>query len=84
MPMMRRLLTDLLVLPIRFYQGAISPHMPPACRYTPTCSQYAIEALRAISPLRASVRVTSRYLSTEGESVSHGTLQPYVGSGDTD
>lgn len=31
---------------IRFYQKFISPLTPPACRYTPTCSQYAIEAIR--------------------------------------
>ena len=31
---------------IRFYQKCISPHTPAACRYTPTCSQYAIEAIR--------------------------------------
>lgn len=31
---------------IRFYQKCISPLTPPACRYTPTCSQYAIEAIR--------------------------------------
>ncbi|WP_289157740.1 membrane protein insertion efficiency factor YidD [uncultured Muribaculum sp.] len=37
--------SKLLVLLVRFYQGAISPHFPPACRYTPTCSQYAVEAL---------------------------------------
>lgn len=30
---------------VRFYQLAISPYFPPSCRYTPTCSQYAIEAL---------------------------------------
>lgn len=30
---------------IRFYQGAISPHTPPSCRFTPTCSQYAAEAI---------------------------------------
>lgn len=29
-----------------FYRGAISPHFPATCRYTPTCSQYALEALR--------------------------------------
>lgn len=34
-----------LILLVRFYQGAISPHFPACCRYTPTCSQYAIEAL---------------------------------------
>ncbi|MCR5523060.1 MAG: membrane protein insertion efficiency factor YidD [Clostridia bacterium] len=30
---------------IRFYRRRISPHLPPMCRYYPTCSQYAIEAL---------------------------------------
>lgn len=38
--------------PIRFYQGAISPHFPPACRYTPTCSQYALEAVERFGPLK--------------------------------
>ncbi len=31
---------------VRFYQTAISPHLPASCRYTPTCSQYMIEAIR--------------------------------------
>ena len=30
---------------IRFYQKHISPALPPCCRYVPTCSQYAIEAI---------------------------------------
>ena len=34
------------IVPIRFYQMCISPMFPAACRYTPTCSQYAIEAIR--------------------------------------
>ncbi len=49
---MKKLLSTLLILPIRFYQLAISPHFPPACRYTPTCSQYAIEAIRKHGPLK--------------------------------
>ena len=35
----------LLIGLIRFYQGAISPWTPPSCRYTPTCSAYAKEAI---------------------------------------
>ncbi len=31
---------------IQFYRYAISPLIPPRCRYTPTCSQYALEAIR--------------------------------------
>lgn len=39
--MLRRILKGL----IRFYQLAISPWTPASCRYTPTCSAYALEAL---------------------------------------
>ena len=39
------LLRKAFILPIRFYQIAISPYFPPACRFTPTCSQYALEAI---------------------------------------
>ncbi|MDR1738669.1 MAG: membrane protein insertion efficiency factor YidD [Candidatus Symbiothrix sp.] len=35
----------LALLPVRFYRAAISPHLPPTCRYTPTCSEYAQIAL---------------------------------------
>ncbi|MEM8583151.1 MAG: membrane protein insertion efficiency factor YidD [Bacteroidota bacterium] len=36
----------ILILPIRFYQVAISPWLGARCRYQPTCSHYAIEALK--------------------------------------
>ncbi len=39
------MLRRLLIAPIRFYQRFISPMTPPSCRYTPTCSHYAIEAI---------------------------------------
>lgn len=51
---MKKILGMLLILPIRFYQGAISPHFPASCRYTPTCSQYAVDAIRKHGPLRGS------------------------------
>lgn len=37
---------------IRFYQAAISPYTPPSCRYTPTCSAYAIEAVERFGVVR--------------------------------
>ena len=49
---MRKLFTTLLILPIRFYRAAISPMFPPACRYVPTCSQYAIEAITKYGPVK--------------------------------
>jgi uncharacterized protein len=39
-------LARLLLLIIRGYQVGISPFLPPACRYTPTCSAYAAAAVR--------------------------------------
>ena len=41
-----------LVLLVRFYQLCISPLTPPSCRFTPTCSQYALEALKKYGPLK--------------------------------
>lgn len=43
---------QLFILPIRFYQRCISPLLPPACRYTPTCSNYAMEAIQTYGPLK--------------------------------
>lgn len=37
---------------IRFYQVCISPLTPPTCRFTPTCSQYALEAFRRYGPFK--------------------------------
>lgn len=48
------LFSKLLILPIRFYQGAISPLFPASCRYQPTCSQYAVEAIKKHGPLKGS------------------------------
>jgi putative membrane protein insertion efficiency factor len=39
------MLRRLLLLLVRFYQLFISPLTPPSCRYTPTCSAYAAEAI---------------------------------------
>ena len=48
--MIRRLLTGLLLLPIYFYRSCISPLTPPSCRYTPTCSEYAIRPSAVTAP----------------------------------
>ncbi|MFK8268933.1 membrane protein insertion efficiency factor YidD [Capnocytophaga cynodegmi] len=44
--MLRKILIFPFVLLVRFYQLFISPLKPPTCRYTPTCSQYTLEALK--------------------------------------
>ena len=55
-------LNKLLIVMVKFYRGAISPMFPPACRFTPTCSQYALEALRRHGPLRGSWLALRRIL----------------------
>ena len=48
----KRILVFPLIVLVRFYQLCISPLLPPSCRYTPTCSQYALEALRKYGPFK--------------------------------
>jgi len=40
------------ILLVRIYKYAISPFLPNACRYTPTCSQYAEEAIKKYGPIK--------------------------------
>lgn len=49
---MTRLVTIALSAPIHFYRRFISPLSPPSCRFQPTCSAYALEAIRAHGPVR--------------------------------
>ena len=48
--LIKKALSALLLLPIYIYRACISPLKPPSCRYVPTCSQYAIEAIRLHGP----------------------------------
>ena len=59
---LRRTVVAILLLPIYFYKVCISPFTPPSCRFQPTCSQYAIEALRKHGPLRGSWLTLKRIL----------------------
>lgn len=50
--LLNKLLVLILTVPILFYRNAISPLTPPSCRFTPTCSQYALEAIRKYGPFK--------------------------------
>ena len=52
----------LLIAPIKVYQRVISPLLPAACIYTPTCSQYAYTAIERFGALRGSWLALKRLL----------------------
>ena len=47
---------------IRFYRAAISPHHQPCCRFTPTCSQYALEAVEKYGAVKGGCLALGRIL----------------------
>ena len=55
-------LARLSLLMIRGYQVALSPMLPPACRYTPSCSRYTYEAVERYGALRGSWMGAKRIL----------------------
>ncbi len=50
--MIRALVVQLLLLPLRFYKWAISPLLPPMCRFHPSCSVYAMGAIAVHGPFK--------------------------------
>ncbi|MGH2979976.1 MAG: membrane protein insertion efficiency factor YidD [Solirubrobacterales bacterium] len=74
---MRRVAGAALTTPIRLYQRFISPLLPRRCKYEPTCSAYALEAVRSFGPLRGSVLAAWRLMRCNP--FSHGGHDP-VGS----
>ena len=58
----RRLFVAILLAPIWVYQHAISPFTPSVCRFTPTCSQYAKEAIIKHGPVKGLMLAVWRIL----------------------
>ncbi|MCB1186532.1 membrane protein insertion efficiency factor YidD [bacterium] len=52
----------LMILAIEFYRRYISRFSPPSCRFTPTCSRYALDAVRRYGLIRGSWLATWRVL----------------------
>jgi uncharacterized protein len=55
-------LRGFLVAPIRLYQRTISPALPARCKYHPSCSEYAVQAVRRYGVLRGAVLAGWRLL----------------------
>jgi len=60
-PMMK-FLTTLFLLPVYFYRYCISPLTPASCRYSPTCSEYAVLAIKKYGPFKGSYLTVKRIL----------------------
>jgi uncharacterized protein len=57
-----RALVFLLLLPLRAYSRWISPALPPRCRYYPSCSTYAEQAVRELGPFKGTIVAVWRVL----------------------
>jgi conserved hypothetical protein YidD len=62
MKYIKKAIEFIVLLPVYFYRFAISPMIPPRCRYKPTCSQYAIEAVKKHGVLKGVWLATKRIL----------------------
>jgi uncharacterized protein len=58
----KRALSAPLLALIRLYQRFVSPALPRRCKYEPTCSAYAVEAIRELGPLRGPIVAAWRLL----------------------
>ncbi|WP_254780975.1 membrane protein insertion efficiency factor YidD [Modestobacter sp. DSM 44400] len=58
----RGTLADRLVAAVRVYQREVSPHRRPVCHFTPTCSEYAVQALEGHGARRGSWLAARRLL----------------------
>lgn len=59
---MRKIMIALLSAPIRFYRAFVSPLLPRSCRFMPSCSAYALEALQIHGPVKG-LWLTAKRLS---------------------
>lgn len=71
MNVLKQILSFPLIVLVKIYQWIISPILPQSCRYTPTCSNYTIEALKIWGPIKGS------YLSIK----RIGSCHPWGGGG---
>ena len=69
-----RLATAVVLAPVRLYQRLISPALPRRCKYEPTCSAYAVQAIRELGPLRGTIVAAWRLVRCNP--FSHGGYDP--------
>ena len=75
---MKKIFSYLLLLPVYFYRGYISPMTPPSCRFVPTCSEYAIEAIKKYGPFKGLYLAVRRILRCHPWGGSGYDPVPYI------
>ena len=70
----KRWLPAILLGPIRLYQRFVSPALPRRCKYEPTCSEYAAQAIHELGPLRGVILAVWRLARCNP--FSHGGYDP--------
>ena len=78
---MRHLVQRAALQLLKAYKWAISPMFPPSCRYTPTCSEYAMEAVERFGVLRGGFLALARLLRCHP--FTKGGYDPVVGGTQT-
>ncbi|MGB3075251.1 MAG: membrane protein insertion efficiency factor YidD [Chitinophagales bacterium] len=63
MHLLEKILSSFLIAVVRFYQRIISPWLMPVCRYTPTCSEYAVQAIIKYGPFKGGWLAIKRIVS---------------------
>ena len=71
---MKRWLRAIVLAPIRVYQRLVSPALPRRCKYEPTCSAYAAQAIRELGAVRGTILAAWRLVRCNP--FSHGGYDP--------
>ena len=69
-----RVVREAFLVPLHLYRRVISPLIRPHCRYSPSCSQYALDAVREYGVIRGSVLAAWRVMRCNPW--SHGGIDP--------
>jgi putative membrane protein insertion efficiency factor len=60
---MKKVLGGIMIVMIQFYKNVVAPYMMPVCRYTPTCSEYGIQAITKYGPFKGGWMTLKRFAS---------------------
>jgi len=58
-----KIISNILIVLIKFYKVVVSPHLTPSCRYLPTCSDYAVECLKTYGLIKGILKSAKRIFS---------------------